>query len=301
MTEGDIDVDGPVAGSMSTRPGRLFVLALVGVVLLATAYVLSVRTFPGQRLDDLAFEGRKATYLTARRASTFLVDHLTVPAVVCGALAILAVSARRRNWLAGGVAVLSIVGTIGAARLLKAVLPRPEISDLANATLDNTFPSGHSAAILATLLAGLSIGSDRFRRLAMPLAVVTVVGYSTAMIGSGWHRPSDVGGGLFLAVAVVSLATGARSLREGPVAVAPTGWSAGDLGRLLLAVSVVPAVLVVTVHNPPADPRHSLALYVVSVVTAAVIGTSGILAFVAAMRERGQGSAALSGPGTGTT
>ncbi|MFN7151425.1 MAG: phosphatase PAP2 family protein, partial [Microthrixaceae bacterium] len=245
--------------------------------------VVFMRTFPGQRLDDLAFEGRKATYLSARRASAFLVRHLTIPAVLAGVAGILVLATRRGVWRAGLVAVASIAATVLGARLLKLLLPRPELSELANATHDNTFPSGHSAAIMATALALLSVGGDAFRRTMLPLAVVGVVGYSAAMVGSGWHRPSDVGGGLMLAVAVVSVATGLMDRREGAGAVAPLGWQARDLGRLMLAVSVVPAVLVVTVNNPPSDSRYWLWLYVTSVVVAAVLGTLGVLGFVAAM------------------
>jgi hypothetical protein len=170
------------------------------------------------------------------------------------------------------------------------------LSELANATYDNTFPSGHSAAIMAAVLAVLSVGGDGFRRAMMPVAVVGVVGYAVAMVASGWHRPSDVGGGFMLAVVVVSLATAWRVQQDGHVVLETSGWQTRDLVRLVLAVSVVPAVLVMTVNNPPSDPRYSLALYVTSVATAAVLGALGVLGFVAAM-----GSAApteLSAAGT---
>lgn len=283
VTGPDVDPDRGPTARRRTRPTRLFLLALLAGVVVLVAYVVFMRTFPGQRLDDLAFEGRKATYLSARRAATFLVRHLTVPAVMVGVACILVQAARRSTWRAGAVAIAAVAASILGARLLKALLPRPELSELANATYDNTFPSGHSAAIMATVLAVLSVGGDGFRRAMMPLGVVGVVGYSAAMVGSGWHRPSDVGGGLMLAVVVVSVATGLRVLREAPVVLVPLGWQARDLGRLVLAVSVVPAVLVMTVNNPPSDPRYSLLLYVTSVVAAAVLGTLGVLGFVAAM------------------
>jgi membrane-associated phospholipid phosphatase len=279
----DVDPERAPTARHRTRPTRLLLLALAAGIVMVIAYVVFMRTFPGQRLDDLAFEGRKATYLSARRASTFLVRHLTIPAVLAGVALILVMAARRGTWRAGAVAVASIGASVLGARLLKLLLPRPELSELANATYDNTFPSGHSAAVMATALAVLSVGGDAFRRTVMPLAVVGVVGYSAAMVGSGWHRPSDVGGGLMLAVVVVSVATALRVLREGPVVLVPLGWQAQDLGRLVLAVSVVPAVLVMTVNNPPSDPRYSLGLYVASVVAAAVLGTLGVLGFVAAM------------------
>ena len=291
----ELDPGSARTGRGGARPIRLFVLALLAGLLSVTAYVLFVRTFPGQRLDDLAFEGRKSTYLSARRTGAFLVRHLTVPAVVAGAITVLVMTARRRNWVAGIVALGCVPATVLAARALKALLPRPEISELANATYENTFPSGHSAAIMASVLAILSAGDDRFRRRAMPVAVVAVVGYSAAMVSSGWHRSSDVGGGLLLALVVVATATGFRVLREDPMEPAPLGWKAVDLGRLVLAVSLVLAVLVMTVNNPPADPRYSLLLYVVSVVAAAVVGTLGVVGFVAAMH-----SASVSGvKGTG--
>ncbi len=279
----DVDPEGAPTARRRTRPTRLLLLALAAGAVIVVAYVVFMRTFPGQRLDDLAFEGRKATYLSARRAANSLVRYLTIPAVLVGAVWTVVLAARRRVWRAGVVAVASIPASVLGARLLKLVLPRPQLSELANATYDNTFPSGHSAAIMAAVLAVLSVGGDGFRRAMMPLAVVGVVGYAAAMVASGWHRPSDVGGGFMLAVVVVSVATAWWVQREDPVVLVPLGWQTRDLVRLVLAVSVVPAVLVMTVNNPPSDPRYPLVLYVSAVVAAAVLGTLGVIGFVAAM------------------
>ena len=289
----DVDPERAPTARRRTRPARLLLLALAAGAVVVGAHVVFVRTFPGQRLDDLAFEGRKATYLSSRRAANSVVRYLTLPAVLAGAVWALVLAARRGRWLAGVVAVASIPASVLGARLLK-LLPRPELSELANATYDNTFPSGHSAAIMAAVLAVLSVGGDGFRRAMMPVAVVGVVGYSAAMVASGWHRPSDVGGGFMLAVVVVSVATAWRVQREAPVVLETLGWQTRDLVRLVLAVSVVPAVLVMTVNNPPSDPRYSLGLYVTAVVVAAVLGTLGVIGFVAAMGRAApvEGSAA---------
>lgn len=184
------------------RRRRLIIWAVIGVLALIVTYLVMVRWQPGQRLDFSALEGRKATPLWARRAVARSVQILTPIAV----LAFVVLAALRGGRDRGGRAVASLVAAAPVAalvaQLLKQALPRVEL--LPGSWLDpsNSYPSGHVATLTAAVLGALACAHPlhraRFAAAGLVVVVVQVVGVGV----SGWHRPSDVVGGIALAVAV---------------------------------------------------------------------------------------------------
>lgn len=189
---------------MSAR--RLYLaLAVGGSISIVLLYLVMVRTAPGQRLDVLALEGRKAADLDARRFATELMGAATwFAAVLVGGL-VTFVAHRRAGRAAALATAAAIVGSALCSRAAKTGLPRDALYEHQWVGPSNTFPSGHAAvgATLALLL--VVVAPARWRR-AVAVVVGGLLGAQCAvLVASGWHRPSDVAGGLALAMLLVGL------------------------------------------------------------------------------------------------
>jgi membrane-associated phospholipid phosphatase len=175
-------------------PAALFVMS----------YLTLVGTAAGQQVDEAAMQWVAA----AAGSSTWA--ELTLLAVSAGSMLLAtglvilatAVLRGRRPAVVGAVAAAA-VAVLG--QLLKVVLDRPGF--LAGAT-GNSFPSGHVAAV-AGLAVALVIAVPRASRWLVAVLVaapaVGLTGLATVVLL--WHRPSDVAGSVFLAMAIGALAT----------------------------------------------------------------------------------------------
>ncbi|CAB4709685.1 MAG: phosphatase PAP2 family protein [Actinobacteria bacterium] len=271
---------------------QLLLLGLIATAVLFCLYLVFLRTAPGQRFDDIAFEGRKATRLPVRRLATFLVHILTVPSVLLGCVWVAADTVRRGWWRTGVVALISVALTVVFARLLKGALIRPELVELAYSSSRNTLPSGHTAAVMAVLLAAVSACQASIRVFLAPVAAVLAAIYMTALIGSGWHRSSDVVAGMALAVVVASITTATRLLlfEDSANSVGNPGWLEQNLAvpvqRVLLRpfrvaglVSLGAVVMLFFLQNPTSNPSHSLLSFIVAVLTCCLLGMVSVFVF----------------------
>jgi len=253
------------------RRGRALAMAGCALAVIAVLYLVFVRTGWGQRLDDLAMEGRKATHLGVRRAATRAMSLATRVALPCAGVALAVVAARTRRWRAALGAAAALLLAVLLSRLLKAELPRDDLLERSNVGPENTFPSGHSAAAMALALLAVWLCSAEQRRRMQVVASVAVVLHTLALLGSGWHRPSDVLAGFAVAVVVVALAL----TLEAPTSDGPpphAGHRQLDRGQLLsgtAAVMVVSTLGLLVVRGTP-NPAHSFAAYLVSVLVAVV-------------------------------
>ncbi len=186
---------------------RLVLWALSGAVVLCLTYLVMVRLGTGQWLDDLGFEGRKSTRLAARRLMTWGVGAFTpaVSAVVGGCAVWLAM--RRRGWMAALSVAAAILGTPLVARAMKDLLPRTDLGRDTFLSPANSYPSGHSAVAMVVALMAVTVAPPLWRPRVTGIASVAVVVHTVGMAGSGWHRPSDLAGGIALAVAVAGIAS----------------------------------------------------------------------------------------------
>ncbi len=271
---------------------QLLLLGMIATLVLFGLYLVFLRTAPGQSFDDIAFEGRKATRLAARRPATFLVHVLTIPSVLLGCAWIAVDTVRRGWWRTGVVALSSVALTMVFARLLKGALIRPELVDLAYASSRNTLPSGHAAAIMAVLLAAVSACQATTRAFVASAAALLAAVYMTALIGSGWHRPSDVVAGMALAVAVASIATAARLalFEDSANPVGNAGWLYQNLAlpvrvgllrpvRVVGVVSLGAVILLVLLQNPTSNQSHSLLSYILVVLASCLFGMGSVFVF----------------------
>jgi hypothetical protein len=184
------------------RSARLVLWSLVGFALMIALYAVMVRLSTGQVLDDIAMEGRKATRLASRRLATSVVQHLTPIALVLGGGGLVVLAARWRGRLAAAAVALCLGGSGALARLLKAELPRETLVSGSWVGPANTYPSGHSAVAAALALMAVAVCPTAWRARIAALAAGALALHTLAIMGSGWHRPSDAVGGISLAVAL---------------------------------------------------------------------------------------------------
>ncbi|AVT37873.1 hypothetical protein C6W10_17040 [Plantactinospora sp. BB1] len=179
----------------------------------------------------------------------------------------------RRPW-AGVVGVGLVGASVVVAGVAKQVILRPELG-VADSTTHNSFPSGHVAAAMALLLAVLLVLPAPARGWCAAPGAVGVCTVAACTMIAGWHRFSDVLGGVLLAAALFCLAAAvlARPRRDtGAASAAVEVGSFGLLGGvpLLALLAGVPAY--------PADTATGGAggLFV------AIVAGSGFVALVVA-------------------
>ena len=203
-------------------------LAIVGV---------SVRRADVVALAGAGLEGtgsRWGAYLWAVARPILSVVSIRFVVVVLVVACVLALY-RKRFALAAQL-VLLVGGANITTQLLKDGLSRPDLG--LRDSLLNSWPSGHTT-VAASVSAALALAVPRRLR---PLVIVVGVVYTSAtgvgtMIG-GWHRASDVVGGLLVVLAWVGVVTALDGRLE-PGRRAPAARAARTLTALLLGLALV--------------------------------------------------------------
>ena len=154
----------------------------------------------GQRLDAAtlgAFDVLRAdALLRAYGVRDWLTGALLVAAAVAGVEALV-----RRAWRAVAASVLIVGLVLAASFVFKAGwLQRADLGDLAYAY--NTFPSGHSAAALAAVVAVVWLKPRWLSRPVLVGLAIVCAAVAVASLLSFAHRLSDVLGGVLLAGAL---------------------------------------------------------------------------------------------------
>ncbi len=221
---------------------RLVAWSMLGAGTLVLTYLLMVRLGAGQWLDDVALDGRKSTRLAARRAVAAAVRLLTPAAVVVVTGWSVVVAARLRGVAAALAAGAATLATVALARVLKSGLPRDDRLVESFVGPENSYPSGHTAVAVTLALMAISVSPPRWRAAVTTAAVVAIGFHTVGMAGTGWHRPSDLVGGIGLAVMVSAIASlvVVRSWR-GTVEDPPSQWFA-DSRRAGIVVGLAVAI-----------------------------------------------------------
>ena len=204
---------GEGAGSVGRhRPAlRFSIAAVLAVIAFWAVYAMFVLTTSGQHVENESLIGAALRSLSDRQAS---LESLSLVSLLSFAFAIvfifLIAAGRRRLGLALAIAI-AMGSSVVAAEILKAGLPRPALSEGPAWILRNSFPSGSATIGAAVGLALLLVSPDRLRWAALVVgaAIAAVVGQATQV--SGWHRMSDVLGGILLAVIAACVALVALS------------------------------------------------------------------------------------------
>ncbi|MEC3982263.1 phosphatase PAP2 family protein [Amycolatopsis sp. H20-H5] len=253
-----------------TPLGPLLGAAGVYLIALTLTGVVFVLTRGGQQVDGelLPRAERGGSYrqdtalLGPAKALLAFFGDVGVLAVLLTAV-VLTAALSRRFW--AGLAGVAVFGcAVGAAKLLKAAILRPDLG-VDGSTTHNSFPSGHVAAAAGLLCAGLLAVPARARWwVAVPGAAgVTAVASATMIVG--WHRLSDVVGAVLLALLVCCLAAAALAHRRGVTR--PPGRAAWLKGALLLLLTPLPALVTAV----PAGEGPLTAIVAASVATALAV------------------------------
>jgi membrane-associated phospholipid phosphatase len=210
---------------------RLIALAILSLIAFWVVYVVFVQTYHGQRVDDEALAGR-AIASSGTAAAAHLLNTISVGSLVL-AIALLVAQA----WVRGRpdlsvVAAAVIVGSVLSAEVLKHyILDRPTLA--LGPIPRPSYPSGHTAIAFSVGVAATLCVPERLRRRTAFIAVLygSVIGVAT--LAAGWHRPSDVAGGLLLVISFAAAIAAVSRIDERSAD--PTGAVRRDAGRYLIA------------------------------------------------------------------
>jgi membrane-associated phospholipid phosphatase len=169
--------------------------------MVAVLYLVFVRTRWGQEVDDLAFEGRAAVKPASTRRTDRLLGTVTVESLfVFGGLIVLTAVLRRRLRLAITVGAAMSCAVVTTAILKLELLTRPLFGDVQGIG-HNSYPSGHATIAMVLSLGIVTVTPRRRRWIAAIVASVVSAAFGTAVLASGWHRPSDTLGAYAVALA----------------------------------------------------------------------------------------------------
>jgi len=174
--------------------------ALVCAVLLIVGYFVFVSTSWGHQIDDDAYFGRKALSGKVIRLDEDVLDLVSKAALLLAAVVILAIAVVRRCTLVGVIAVVGFAFAVIGAEILKEKLPWRALAPN-DALLDSrfqaeTYPSGHATIGTSLALSLILVSSSRWRPWLAVAAGCMSATFGTAVLFSGWHRPSDALGAL---------------------------------------------------------------------------------------------------------
>jgi membrane-associated phospholipid phosphatase len=277
---------------MARRPHVLLALAAAAAFGALVVWVGAFVAPGGPRLDSAvlrAFVDAGATAPLAPRVNGVAVLADPAPFLVLGALLTAVALVRRRPLMAAVVPVV-LVAANATTQILKPALADPRVIELAG--IDHPYPaswpSGHATAAMSLALCAVLVAGPRWRALAAMLGTAYAVAVGYALVGAGWHLPSDVLGGYLVAAAYALLgATLLTALERRPATSPAPGRPAAALAvagpALAAAVVVGVAGLAVLARGPdPVDlaARHGIALIVGAGIAALAVTLTAGLALV---------------------
>ena len=221
-------------------------MSIIGLAVLVLAYAVFVQTRIGQHVDDGAYLGRFGEGSSAAAAFRRLLNVIEPATIVVMVLVIVVIGIVRRTLGVAALTIAAMACSIIAAEILKRILPRPPLDPEWESLVGKTdsYPSGHVTIATTFVLALLVVTSPRLRALVQVLGTLFVAGVGTGVVIAGWHRPSDVLGGLALSLGVMSGAAALLTWRRGhPIDPLPSSyrgaWEVAALVGLLMGAFVL--------------------------------------------------------------
>lgn len=249
---------------------------MLSAVAFAIIYAAAVLTTRGQAIEDQALAGA-----TAPGKLPFLLSLVTVPVLLLACAVLLGIAAIRRRWdRVVQTALIIGVSNIAAQTFKYVVLGRPPLGGPSD---ENTFPSGHTTAYVSIFMALVIVVPAAWASVAALVGTVVSSWAALELLNYGYHRLSDVLGGIALVVTLLSaslvltpwLRSQVRATRRHPAAnVMPT----------LLAGLVLAAVLAFATFHARPIPRDRLLLTATEMVTAVAISLAFGVAVCLAQR-----------------
>ena len=181
--------------------------ALGSAAAFVLVYLVFVRSYVGQLIDERAFAGADAWKGVSLDFAHAFLNALPALCVALACVAALAIVSVRHNWRVFVVVVIAAALANGSTQLLKyTILSRPAKG--VDVGLSNSLPSGHTTVAASAALVVFLLASPRFRPFAAVIGAVFSIAAGASTLVEQWHRPSDVIAGL-LVVAFWACAAGA--------------------------------------------------------------------------------------------
>jgi membrane-associated phospholipid phosphatase len=213
-------------------------LALTGLLAFRWPSLRSVDAESLAGFTRLAIHHPRLASAASRAASGGTLATYAAGGAILAAVALV----QRRHRLAVAIPI-TLIAADATAELLKQLVVQTRHSRLlaaADQIPAASWPSGHAAAVMTLALCTVVVVPRALRPAAALLAAGASVGGAYIVLILGWHFPSDVIGGIFVAGAWVSIMLAVVSRSEGARPSARTGRFAGRLAMLM------PLVLVTT-------------------------------------------------------
>ncbi len=254
------------------RTWQFLATAAALVVLLAASYLFFVQGYMGQLIDEQARSG--AELGSASGAASALLD--AVPLLSAGMVVVaVVIGLLRRKGVATVVALAVVAGANLSSQLLKhELLSRPDNG--ATGSWHNSFPSGHTTVFVSAVFALFLVCAPRVRALVAAAGAVAIFAVGALLVASGWHRPSDVVGGV-LVVAIYVFVGGAVLARVSPRQARGSGPGlglGGTIGLLIVAAIVSAAAFALAYLTTDASTDGATAATVAGFVAIAAVTAS---------------------------
>lgn len=228
---------GIVAGGRSRALWATLFWLAVGI----GSYVLGVRNALGQRAENSVLDAAEFTTNPPPPLNLVSIPTVALTLVAIGLLALWA-HGLKRAFVVTLVPALAVI----ASQLLKLqLLTRPQLFEL---DAPNTFPSGHMTVFTAVVGALIWAVPARIRSLVALAGAALLGAVGWQLLAYGWHRPSDVFGGVALVCCVFALAGLIRPAhtrgrmaagRTVSVGLALVGWIVAGAALVLAALAGV--------------------------------------------------------------
>jgi membrane-associated phospholipid phosphatase len=250
-------------------------------------YALATFTHTGKLANRAVTLGGLRSAWFARDVDQLIVGGMSVVTAVLAMIAIILVAGLNRGlsparrWTLGLRMAVAVVGSGLTAEALKETLPAYTWWKDSYAWGGGPYPSGHTAIAASLTLALLSVSTPRWRPLLIGPLLAGVVVTATGTITLAWHLPSDVLGGLLVAVAWHRLCLAGVPVRRVTLAES----AAAGIWWLASTVAVVAAGAIGALFGPSwSSIRESWpAGLSPAEVTAAYVGSLGLVGVAVAL------------------
>jgi membrane-associated phospholipid phosphatase len=273
---------------MPRRPLFLLTLSALSACAAAVVWLVAFHAPGGRRLDGAALQAFAGVLRPPLSPSTNGIAVLADPLpFVLGGLALVAIALWRRRWLMAAIVPVILASANVCTQWLKPALtdPRAITVDGIDRIYPGSWPSGHSTASMSLALCLVLVVGPRLRPFAAVVGAAYAIGVGYSLVSAGWHLPSDVFGGYFVAASFTLLgaATLAALERREPVAAGPGAipWrTLAGPAAALAGAAALGAVNVVAVHTAgtAASVRGAVVLVVAFAIAALGIALTAGLA-----------------------
>lgn len=270
--------------------GRFLRLSLIAAVLFVAVYVVFAFTTFGEFLDDQAAIGKMMFHGHIHQVLGDVLNAINVTSIAVMIVLVSALGLLRRIPAVAFVVVGAFISASVLAEVFKRVLPRREgnnVDALFGVHDYNTFPSGHTTIAMSFVIALICVSSIRWRPAVAVAGCVWVSLIASGTLAAGWHRPSDIFGGVCLSLAVMGLAMGVLTRNRFTQARKPISEQAlwiGAAGALVL-VSVFLIVVLISPATAPAETRAVLWRFLTASLTIDAVSILGVCLFAWVSRD----------------